>query len=552
MTTTNQGHKTAKRLIVAFMAAALLLSAAIALLCVVPSGKTASAADAPTAAAVPTADYEFTITRNAEDLFEAAGPLTVAPSSAADVVVDRITAAVETDWGAKEGTAAIKINFGDGSTEIDNVGRTMTLSAGAHTGTYIFAGKLASSYAGGPLTVGRSTDTEVVTVYITGSDTEIKSTRSEGANPVTIGVYGRGVLNVCGGKVLAADESGEPIVRAIVLNDGNSVLNVYGGEISASSIFSTGAFTGYAAYSIVNTTVNIYGGKVFGSNAAVYFAQGNGKLNIYGGEIRNTAGTGSDIIRLGASSRPTITVMPLPPTGGEFTETYKAAAYTLSAGESLVVGAVTTYQWSKKDANGDYTDIAGATGADYNVTNIADGGDYKVTARVAFIGRTSAPTESVFHVTINAAVVNIAAIAGVTAPAPGAAPVARITETAQYTGTVTWSESPATFGAATAYTAIITLTAKENYTLTGVAAGFFTVEGASTVVNAANGGVITAMFPATAKDDLPDKGGLSGGAIAGIVIGGVVVVALGGFAIFWFVVKKKTFSDLTAAFKKKA
>ena len=45
------------------------------------------------------------------------------------------------------------------------------------------------------------------------------------------------------------------------------------------------------------------------------------------------------------------------------------------------------------------------------------------------------------------------------------------------------------------------------------------------------------------------KDGLSGGAIAGIVIGSVAVAGIGGFAIFWFVVKKKTFADLIAAVK---
>ena len=46
-----------------------------------------------------------------------------------------------------------------------------------------------------------------------------------------------------------------------------------------------------------------------------------------------------------------------------------------------------------------------------------------------------------------------------------------------------------------------------------------------------------------------EKKGLSGGAIAGIAIGSVAVTGLGGFAIFRFVVKKKSFADLIAAIK---
>ena len=50
-------------------------------------------------------------------------------------------------------------------------------------------------------------------------------------------------------------------------------------------------------------------------------------------------------------------------------------------------------------------------------------------------------------------------------------------------------------------------------------------------------------------EDKPVKSGLSGGAIAGIAIGSAAVAGIGGFAIFWFVVKKKTFADLIAAVK---
>ena len=73
----------------------------------------------------------------------------------------------------------------------------------------------------------------------------------------------------------------------------------------------------------------------------------------------------------------------------------------------------------------------------------------------------------------------------------------------------------------------------------------FTVTEATTLTavyedKSSGGGEITPP----AKND-----GLSGGAIAGIVIGSVAVAGIGGFAIFWFAVKKKTFADLIAAIK---
>jgi hypothetical protein len=86
------------------------------------------------------------------------------------------------------------------------------------------------------------------------------------------------------------------------------------------------------------------------------------------------------------------------------------------------------------------------------------------------------------------------AIAGVTAPVTGATPVTTTTAGTGYTGTVSWSGSPATFVANTRYTATITLTATSGYTLTGVSANFFTVTGASSVTHSANSGVITAVF----------------------------------------------------------
>ena len=60
---------------------------------------------------------------------------------------------------------------------------------------------------------------------------------------------------------------------------------------------------------------------------------------------------------------------------------------------------------------------------------------------------------------------------------------------------------------------------------------------------------VTPDTPVTPEN--PPKKGLSGGAIAGIVIASVVVVGVGGFALTWFVILKKTFADFLAIFKKK-
>ena len=62
----------------------------------------------------------------------------------------------------------------------------------------------------------------------------------------------------------------------------------------------------------------------------------------------------------------------------------------------------------------------------------------------------------------------------------------------------------------------------------------------------AEGRTLTAVY-----EDAPvEKEGLSGGAIAGIVIGTLLFAGIGGFAIFWFAVKKKNFNDLGDAFKR--
>ena len=128
-------------------------------------------------------------------------------------------------------------------------------------------------------------------------------------------------------------------------------------------------------------------------------------------------------------------------------------------------------------------------------TSIADAIDYTITATNA-VG--SATRTFTFAVTAPITISN-APIGGVAAPVTGSDPARTTTAGTGYTGTVAWSGSPKLFAAVTTYTATITLTPLAGFTLTGVTANFFTVAGATSVTHSADSGVITAVFPATAK-----------------------------------------------------
>lgn len=90
-------------------------------------------------------------------------------------------------------------------------------------------------------------------------------------------------------------------------------------------------------------------------------------------------------------------------------------------------------------------------------------------------------------------------IEGIPAPVARKYPAKVVREGRQFTGTVAWSPNAVAFNYATVYTATITLKAKVGYTFDGVAENFFTAAGAASVSNAANSGVVTAVYPATAE-----------------------------------------------------
>jgi len=222
-----------------------------------------------------------------------------------------------------------------------------------------------------------------------------------------------------------------------------------------------------------NAANGLNGGTLIITNTGI--SSGNTVINIatiQGVTVPVTGATPMTAITPSAQYTGTIAWNPVHTTFAASTD--YTATITLTANEGFTLQGVST----------NFFTVEGTKEA---ATNSANSG--VITAKFPKTGGT----------TFNPTIINIAAIHGVTEPVTGATPVTAITPTAQYSGTVTWNPAHTTFAASTDYTATITLTANEGFTLQGVSSNFFTVEGTKeTATNSANSGVITAKFPKTA------------------------------------------------------
>ena len=117
------------------------------------------------------------------------------------------------------------------------------------------------------------------------------------------------------------------------------------------------------------------------------------------------------------------------------------------------------------------------------------------------------------------------------------------------------------------YYYMISIKAKSGYTLTSLRHEDVTLNGKAAVYSFYEDGIFLCLiYELDAPDstdtpggttpggtDTPDdpdkKDGLGAGAIVAIVISSVAVAGIGGFAIFWFVIRKKSLADLGTAFK---
>jgi len=271
-------------------------------------------------------------------------------------------------------------------------------------------------------------------------------------------------------------------------------LEISGGEITASADYGNGIY-------VINGNVEISGGNISANGDESYGVYiENGTAEITGGSISGEKGV---LIINGTSC---ITVSPLLSlTGGVHSGTSKVFLAALPSAVTMTMGETEIITLDGVDASISFAIVDESTDEELRATfepennkinlNPSKTGQYNLVLNAqdsdTRILRLTIPVE------VEPCVVTIAAITGVTPPIRGETPVAEITETDQYTGTVSWSPNHNPFKSGTAYTATITLTPKEGYTLTGVPANFFTVTGASSVSNATDSGIVTAVFPAT-------------------------------------------------------
>jgi len=151
--------------------------------------------------------------------------------------------------------------------------------------------------------------------------------------------------------------------------------------------------------------------------------------------------------------------------------------------------------------NGSVTMPAG-TETPFEITGLNPGSDYDVyfVTRNAN-GDTSSVAVTRFS-TAPVAIISLTTIDSIDFPKNNRLPDVEEIDTVEYTATVSWTPADDHFKDDLAYVATITITPKEGYTLTGVAANAFTVSGASTTTNSVNSGVITATFPKVLFDQV--------------------------------------------------
>ncbi|MFZ2654923.1 MAG: fibronectin type III domain-containing protein [Victivallales bacterium] len=248
------------------------------------------------------------------------------------------------------------------------------------------------------------------------------------------------------------------------------------------------------AYTAISTPGNITGFvTVSGVSAKPILVTGLLNGTAYTFKVKATNSEGDSPLSA-ASNKVTPCDVPGAPTIGTATAGNGQATVTFTAPASTGGGPITLYTVTSsapvKTATGKKSPII--------VTGLTNGTAYTFTVKASNAAGTGVASGATLAVTPKAKIAD-PTVTGATAPVVGATASAAIGATAEYNAAlITWDPVPVggIFAGGVEYKATFTLVPKAAYTLTGVAANFFKVAGATTT-NLANSGAVTAKFPKT-------------------------------------------------------
>lgn len=267
-------------------------------------------------------------------------------------------------------------------------------------------------------------------IFNTGS-LEISGTGSLYANSgkgnVSYGIYSNGELTIKSGTITGISNA-----KYTSLGIFGNKINIFGGDVTANS-------TEGSATAMVANSFNITGGKITVTGRIGLSAnQKSYPINISGGEVNATGTTYAISGVLNFKGGMVIA-------SGEG----KALYGTLN-----LIGGIATAGTNRDGSNAD----------PYDANNLEN---YK------YLKIEPSPDTTVTNFNLTGKL---------TPPATGGTPVTSIIDD-QYTGTIEWSDNPTIFLGSRAYTATVTLTAKDGYTFSGVAKNAFSYNGATNITN---------------------------------------------------------------------
>jgi len=422
---------------------------------------------------------------------------------ALSVGLNTITVIVTAQDGTTTGTYTVNV-----TRAASNVS---TLSALA-----LSSGTLSPTFASGTTSYSTSVANAVTSITVTPTRTEANATITVNGTAVTSGSASGAIslnvgLNPITVVVTAQDGTTTStytvnVTRAVSNVSTLSALALSSGTLSPTFASGTLSYTTSVANAVTsitvtptrteaNATITVNGTAVTSGSASgdISLNVGSNTITVVGRAQDGTTTSTYTVSVTRLSNDATLSALAL--SSGTLSPTFASGTSSYTASVANAVTSITVTP-TRTQANATIT-VNGASvtsGSASGAISLSVGSNTITVVVTAQDGTTGTYTVTVTRAAITITAANVL----IAAPAVGATPQTSTSSNGQFTTTITWSGTPTTFAAATAYTATVTVIPNTGYTLSGVSANFFTLNGnAATSANLANAGVFEYLFPAT-------------------------------------------------------